>query len=59
MEDSDPENDEDNQMIQEFEFESEIADRYSESNEVGIKFINLKNVEEMEGRKLYVSLNVK
>lgn len=26
---------------------------------MGIKFINLENVEEMEGRKLYVSLNVK
>lgn len=59
MEDSDSDDGEDNQMIQEFEFESKIADRYLPANDQGIKFINLKGVEEMEGRKLYVSLNVK
>ena len=59
MEDSDSDDGEDKQMIQEFEYESNIADRYLAANDQGIKFINLKGVEEMEGRKLYVSLNVK
>ena len=46
-------------MIQEFEFESKIAGRYAKPNKVGMKFINMKEVKEMNGRKLYVSLNVK
>lgn len=48
------------QTIEEFEKESEIKRHYSKTaNGAGMKFIELDQVEEMEGEKLYVALNTK
>lgn len=48
------------QTIEDFDKEKEIKCHYSdEANKVGMRFIELDKVEEMEGEKLYVALNTK
>ena len=47
------------QILEEFEHESKIKAHYEDENENGIKFIHLKDVEEIGDKKMYVALNVK
>ena len=59
QEESDEDEENHEQILEVFEHESKIKAYYQDENSSGIKFIDLKEIDEIGNKKMYVAMNVK